>query len=1385
MTANNLGAISALKGYRVQFLYSLARILSCNEHEAEFHPEGEFEDLDVYNEKGEVVEIIQVKDLGQILTLSDIITSKKENTFLKRAYNTFKTHQTPKIKLVSFGEVNDDIKALSAKYYSKELIIKLKKQGLNNDEIETIKGNFYYEVVDEQNVNEIIISNIEKWGTYADFDITLDLLQHAIYYAAENRQIITPVSFKAQFLQICQFQVERINFNKAYNILIKTLDNTIENEDKDRLKSDFYKGISATYKHILAEVDVPRFDKLKAIKEKFKESNVLFIQGASGQGKSTLAYRYLHNYCSQTTVFELKQLPENITTIYEVINALEGISKGIRFPITIYIDVESGNKGWVAVLRELASKKNFNFLVTIRKEDWNSTEIGDKFSFSEIELLFEQEEAELIYDSLNEYKTDLKFPKFEDAWGKFGGNGPLLEFVYLITQNETLSEKLKFQINKIRSDSSDIGKEKIKLLRYIVLADSFGSKIKLKEINQFLKPEVEIHLLIDLLQNEYLIQISGDKYYISGLHPVRSKIIKELLFDPEINIESDYVINALPFISDNTIQYFLRNAFRQSKLSPDELLKRLNTFEPQKWQIYLQIFNSLLWKGIEDYVNKNINPLNKIYEDYNKGWKIVANFDFSNIIEGGSLMENSDIFTEEQRKYAKAINEEFSDKTEVFAYCIFWLKNIKQINIVPNSKDEWDGLGLFLFWLQYFNNKAVVLNYNKFEIEKTLSDQPLDVIAHVLYAFKKYNSKSLQLVEKVEKLFLQKISETYSIISIEQEDCTIICHYLFDIIDEKIDTVESDFANAKSVKIIELLRFAFPDNEYYGTKGVGHQFSFLPNNHDSSIKKISRKSLPLNPLVEINSAYINLFEYTQRPNSWQEYISKVITRRLLFIEIMSKMIKAFNLYHTIKNLKPLAEYGDDYIENYQSLIKGKSMPTLPQLIIDEWGEYGEGNSIRIKSNFDQPIEENNKEKKQILSVRRYDNYRSLYQNLDVSIENFLMQSAKSVFRKIKVFLNEDVSDMQDNGRVALVLNLFKAYELIVEFQNSFRFHFEKFIDPIKLNKIEKDEIEIISILCVLYRQFMNSDTFLNGNVRKLALDRLKDTEITFKKKITIGIKQLAKELCYLTKVEFDEREKRCVIIVEHNNAIESFELLKIIYNKLFEFIGQPDYASIKYLIISTKYPVFNVVLLVNGKTINSKWNEFKAYNLREKKFEELEQFNLISQDIPLDIIEKYNITSWNKTLEEFKNLDRLLESASTANQLAYHMSQLKYFRNRIVEDYNEKILQNYMNKTSVLFNENLQTAIDLSVKYKEMCDNEEIHFSDENEKQVFCEFLIDNHRNFYPSEDMYEKGEFGSSIGIGEMETWTPRLEKLVNNISVIYYFLAGKIIEGKNQSFP
>lgn len=71
-----MSAIAALKGYRTQFLYSLHRIVFGVTDDYVYHIEGEFEDLDIIDNNGKYVECLQVKNLSDSLTFSDLFSAK-------------------------------------------------------------------------------------------------------------------------------------------------------------------------------------------------------------------------------------------------------------------------------------------------------------------------------------------------------------------------------------------------------------------------------------------------------------------------------------------------------------------------------------------------------------------------------------------------------------------------------------------------------------------------------------------------------------------------------------------------------------------------------------------------------------------------------------------------------------------------------------------------------------------------------------------------------------------------------------------------------------------------------------------------------------------------------------------------------------------------------------------------------------------------------------------------------------------------------------------------------------------------------------------------------------------------------------------------------------
>lgn len=1354
MTTNNdnLGAVSALRGYRNQFLYTLLRVFHHTTKEGVFRPEGEYEDLDIYDSSNKLTEIIQVKDYNGTLTLYNILSSK-ESTLIRRAIKAYKQGLQPIIKLISFGEVNDQIKNLAqASYSEKTKNILKKKHKLKAHEITFLEENFEYEVVDEEKLKEDVLAAIKEWDTFTDSQMTLDLLLYWTYLVAENQTTITPADFKEQFYKICKFGNERSAFYHSYQTLIKPFDKNLEIENQTLLQANFYQGIAAKYEHILADVDVVREDKLVLLKEKFRKTNIVFIHGASGQGKSTLAYRYLHNCCCDEAVFELKHTPGNIVEVYQMIEALEGISKGINFPVTLYIDVEPGNKEWINILTELATKKHFNFLVTIREEDWNSIEVTDQFEFGDVGLTLVENEAELIYDSLSAHQTDLKFIDFNDAWTTFGGEGPLLEFVYLITQHQSLSAKLKSQINNIRKEANELSKEKIKLLRYISLADAYGAKVKFKDLAQSLNLS-DIVFLVEQLQNEYLIKFTESKSHLIGLHPIRSTIIKDLLFDDEINVEAEYALQAIPFIDDGSLLIFLRNAFTQGKLEATTLLDWLKSFSPASWQAYYLILKSLLWKGVYDYVQENIPVLEQIYNRHKGGWLLIIDFDLANVSKDASgVLERFGLAKDEDAK-------KLSDKSKVLQYAIEWLKNIPQIRFKPSSKAEWEALSMVIFWCIHFDNSSIKVDFGQFDYVN-LASQPLWLQSQVLYALKSFNTESRLQVEKVEEAFLDKLSIEHQVISINKTDDTISCHNIFDITQDAESNEEGDdIINNKLMGIIRLLRFAFPEKEHYKVQGVGHKFSFIPELYDFSKKEITQTNLHLKPLVDINSTFINLFEHLKRPLSWQEYANQLLHWREKYTYALEKILNVLVAIHKHRNHNPLIEFvTGDQLPNSLTIHR----PKLPQNISDKWGDLGESGPKDSE--------------KSSVATKQYQTLHKKLSKYASSIQVFMNNFSNSIGNRLA-----EIKGKEEDSKIWLLEHLLEASEALNDFQQLFDMHFSKFVGRRDLTNIERLENECITAIHYLYRHFLYNRGFITEkNVRKYAARQINETGNKLKKKIRDALTKLSKETDNQLRVDFDEENKNCLIIYNVKQVSSVFVALENIYNKLFEAMGQPAYDSIKYSYVKLKLSKFIIVPLVLGKSLQGQCLNITSNTIREKPIHEIGVLELNAQEIPHEIISKYEISSWKQKLSAFNNLDKLQLNVQLAQTYVYHLHQLFASSIDINEGVQGDLFMDYVNKISQLIQQNIQEGLDLYSHYERLCLDQKIIFDHITEQSEFYEVLIKNHQNFYPNDELFKESSFHAKLNSKQIEEWLPRLQELSEEMTTIYYFLAGKIIDGK-----
>lgn len=484
------GAKAALEGYRKQALYTLACILQPNGQSLVFQPEGT-EDLAVYRGH-QMLRTIQVKAYSDNLTLSSF-TPGKPGSFFHRVTDHAVDNDL-EIKVVSFGPIGAEIDGAWSgdKQHCASVRAKLLDYKFSNEQVDTLFKRLQWQKVDEESLQRRVFDFLRDSAAGGDPETAFDLLTIWVYFAAEKRQRITYSELIDKINAIGTYNAERAAYHQEWGkSIIPIKDAPVDFDRKEQLAREFYKGISTRYSHILAGFDVSRHDKLNAIEQAFSTGDrVVIVHGASGQGKTTLALRFLHDYVPEQWRYSIRYLQDK-NQIAQVANALAGHLRVVNAPLYLHLDVSPRDHEWPELVKNLLDEKNIRLLITIREEDLARNTISDaELGFPKtIRLVFNESEACTIYERLLEQDATAPFPSFGDAWGRFGGEGPLLEFVYFITQAESLKERLHNQVLRLREDvrTSKLFPEELAFMRVCAVASAFEARVDVASLAAELK----------------------------------------------------------------------------------------------------------------------------------------------------------------------------------------------------------------------------------------------------------------------------------------------------------------------------------------------------------------------------------------------------------------------------------------------------------------------------------------------------------------------------------------------------------------------------------------------------------------------------------------------------------------------------------------------------------------------------------------------------------------------------------------------------------------------------------------------------------------------------------------------------------------------------------
>ncbi|WP_188051430.1 hypothetical protein [Flavobacterium sp. GP15] len=1247
-----MSAISALKGYRTQFLYSLNRILNEYENGFIYQPEGKFEDLDILSEEGNYIEIVQIKNKTGQLVFSDLFS--KETSFFKRAEKAILKDSNTKVKLVSYGEISNELK-------DKEILSKkLSSKGFRDNSIKRIIENFTFEIVDEDSLTIEVLDLLKNTSLFSDPKVALELLIYWLYTLGEKSKSIQAKELIINLERVGKFIGEQTSFNTSYNSTIVPLSTkSVEYDNLETYKSNFYYGVSAKFEHILYNLDIIRENKLELIKNAFIDNNIVFIHGASGQGKSTLAYRYLKDYTNENTVYELK-ISENLKETYDTISSLEALSKGLKFPITLYIDIKPQNTNWNEVIKELYGKLNLKFLVTIREEDWNrANNVEQYYNFKDIELTFDKSEAKIIYENLSQYKTDLKFTDFDESWNRFGEKGLLLEYVYLINQGNTLKSRLTEQIQNIRNKVIEKKTDELEILRYVCLSDSFNSTISFKRIVQYLKIKEPVKYIQDL-QKEYLLKYSDNKEYLLGLHPIRSKILCEILFDEDEYIDiNDYVSNSLVLLNEEDLHSFLLSSF-DNGFNIKTCLKTLKTIEFKTWAGYNNVLKALIWKGTYDFIfEKNLNAFSRLREFLGDGWLIGLPINFTDVIDGNIYDHFKSLFSEEKGQIILEIQKEFTNKEDVFEYCYSWLKDKNEINLITSTKNELKSLGEFLFWINYLN-EGVQINYIEKEIlllienENSLEEE----LCLFIYALQLKINNNFTFFETLKNKAVELLRKKYNIVFLEDSEEDIDSKYFYNNlnINEKDFQKETDSLDETSVKIVQLIRYIFPNKEQYSTKGIAITNYFgveLP--HDPTDKNINRKYLPVPFLANINSLMINLFNNHNLNLFWTNYIKQVTQRRALYTELTGVLVKSFSEYFKTNNYKEFI----NPIGIIESKIYNLSNIEVPST--QSYNKWGYKQDIQQGSFSD-----------------RYSSYKDYKKKYFNSIENFLRQIGQNV---LKIYTNRTKIEQTDYNPNIAFYNIKEAFKNNVWFREEYEKFFSKYDDDsAQHKKLVETEIKNLQALFYCWNKFYNQKTKIGHNVFKDSNNLLINEKNNLNLRFFTEKQNILKKYGLSFNIELNQYlEKNLVITCEVpgeyylNSLIIAREFVKSV-------LHTTNYFSIKktFIEINVQHVIF--IPLLNGFPINRKAIEINLTHLDQNIDEDFYKYFNFSNNIPSPIIEYYSIEFWNEKLTLIKDYEVVMGDVFNINYINNQLDSIKQNLStsdtlgiRIFEDYNNSV----------------------------------------------------------------------------------------------------------------
>lgn len=517
-------------GIRYQLLYSLFRTLELYRDSAP--GEVQFEGLEDVDLRG--------LSVGNVYYQVKSSRSRKgwswfeRERILDRFIQAYLVDRSSRFVLVANFRFTDELERLASlrngqldglpKSTRTKLSVIARRTGLPKSEItEVLRRVSFEHITESQLLAELRAALVRSFGLSAgNEELYLRHLFACVAGWASGRDVITRRHLEAEKLRVDEWIGLGRENPAVRDRLIQPL--TYAQED---MSEDYYEGKKARPGHIQATLDAPRPQWQQEIEKTLGRVKVCIIRASSGQGKSTLLYRYAFDHFSPDTVYRLRVCAED-EHVGPVADYLRN-RLALGLPLLVLVDnLGYSARLWHKLAAELAGE-SIRFLISTREEDWYRYGLETSgFVWDFVEPGLSLDEARTVFQYFfGRGKVAASVPSAEWAYEQVADKRLLIEFVYLITHGQMLAERIQEQIRTIEERGEDPAK--LDVLRLVATAQVYGARVSVQSLLSDVDFRADPQSTLKALEGEYIECYNGE---CEGLHFVRSDHIVQALHDP-------------------------------------------------------------------------------------------------------------------------------------------------------------------------------------------------------------------------------------------------------------------------------------------------------------------------------------------------------------------------------------------------------------------------------------------------------------------------------------------------------------------------------------------------------------------------------------------------------------------------------------------------------------------------------------------------------------------------------------------------------------------------------------------------------------------------------------------------------------------------------------